>query len=611
MHDEDAWIRRSAARQPGPAPAPPLVEDVLHSAGQPMDPPSRRYMEARFGYDFSGVRIHADARAADSARTIGSLAYSAGNDIVFGAGQYQPGTPRTARLLAHELTHVAQQHGRGVVEAKLTVGAAGTPAEREADAISAQVLNEEQPAVREGTDASTIQRALVAGCPEVTTAQDTAAVAGIGVPAHNAIERYVRGQVGARFWREAIPQASSTPLRTEDPSERRRRSRTGIEIIRPQQLGGRAGTGTPDLGYKGNGIVELAEVKPALWPVVVEGEAQNLNYIEKGDAPENAGWRTRRGITGFTIMPETRVTWPSSLETERGDRIAVGWCLPGVAAYRLLSADEAETIICGVSDQKAIDKLLNIALDRGQGMVDEFIDTAVDKQITGAIQTLSIRQGLQMLSTYARGALVEYAEKQIGPGTGAVVVGLLPDEALVDSAATWLQQQVGTELESLLRQLVLKAKTELLSRVRKYIKDRLRTYLQESLAAVCATVLVGATVSLAALLKQLAKDLAKMFGEAVVEVAKEWAIALAKELVKTVVIALLVAVAVVAIIFFLPEILAFLAAAAEIIGTALAVGGAAALAFGDKLFPLIEDLIPAIIENAPAVESSPAFQFAR
>jgi hypothetical protein len=61
------------------------------------------------GYDFSQVRLHADARAADSARAVNALAYTVGSDIVFGAGQYAPGTAAGKRLLAHELTHAVQQ----------------------------------------------------------------------------------------------------------------------------------------------------------------------------------------------------------------------------------------------------------------------------------------------------------------------------------------------------------------------------------------------------------------------------------------------------------------------------------------------------------------------
>jgi hypothetical protein len=66
-------------------------------------------MELRFGFDFSQVRVHTDAQAAESARAVNALAYTVGSDIVFGAGQYAPGTAAGKRLLAHELTHVVQQ----------------------------------------------------------------------------------------------------------------------------------------------------------------------------------------------------------------------------------------------------------------------------------------------------------------------------------------------------------------------------------------------------------------------------------------------------------------------------------------------------------------------
>ena len=61
------------------------------------------------GFDFSQVRIHTDTRAAESARAVNAAAYTVGRDIVFGEGQYQPHTAHGQRLLAHELTHVAQQ----------------------------------------------------------------------------------------------------------------------------------------------------------------------------------------------------------------------------------------------------------------------------------------------------------------------------------------------------------------------------------------------------------------------------------------------------------------------------------------------------------------------
>jgi Domain of unknown function (DUF4157) len=94
---------------PQSAAAPPIVREVLHSAGQPLDHTTRTFFEPRLGHDLSGVRTHTDSRAADSAEAVDALAYTSGNDIVFSHGQYSPGTASGQRLLAHELAHVAQQ----------------------------------------------------------------------------------------------------------------------------------------------------------------------------------------------------------------------------------------------------------------------------------------------------------------------------------------------------------------------------------------------------------------------------------------------------------------------------------------------------------------------
>ena len=85
------------------------VQETLRAAGQPLPAPVRAEMEAQFQQNFSPVRVHNDPRAAESARGLRASAYTVGNDVVFGPGQYQPGTPRGRRLLAHELTHVVQQ----------------------------------------------------------------------------------------------------------------------------------------------------------------------------------------------------------------------------------------------------------------------------------------------------------------------------------------------------------------------------------------------------------------------------------------------------------------------------------------------------------------------
>jgi hypothetical protein len=148
---------------------PPIVQEVLNSPGQPLDASTRAFFESRFAHNFSRVpvsstshqlshssltigapkdvyeqeanriadsimlkeksetlsanekqggkfdlgqvRVHTDGRAAESAHAVNALAYTLGNNIVFGEGQFAPETHWGRRLIAHELTHVAQQSG--------------------------------------------------------------------------------------------------------------------------------------------------------------------------------------------------------------------------------------------------------------------------------------------------------------------------------------------------------------------------------------------------------------------------------------------------------------------------------------------------------------------
>jgi hypothetical protein len=96
---------------------PPIVRDVLGSSGQPLDPITRTFMEQRFGYDFSQVRVHAGTTAEQSARDVNAHAYTVGYNIVFGEAQFAPETHRGRRLIAHELAHVVQQSSTHMVRA--------------------------------------------------------------------------------------------------------------------------------------------------------------------------------------------------------------------------------------------------------------------------------------------------------------------------------------------------------------------------------------------------------------------------------------------------------------------------------------------------------------
>lgn len=144
-------LQRRATTQATPSTVPPIVHDVLRSPGQALDMATRGLMEPRFGHDFSRVRVHADARAAESARAVNALAYTVGNDVVFASSSYNPRTVAGRFLLAHELTHVAQQKdGNGIVPETLIVNDPGDVAEQEANTVAQRVVR--------GTTASSISR---------------------------------------------------------------------------------------------------------------------------------------------------------------------------------------------------------------------------------------------------------------------------------------------------------------------------------------------------------------------------------------------------------------------------------------------------------------------
>jgi peptidoglycan/xylan/chitin deacetylase (PgdA/CDA1 family) len=134
--------RLAAPPAPAPSIAPPIVHDVLRSPGRPLNAAVRARMEPGFGHSFADVRVHADGRAAESARAVGARAYAVGRDVVFGAGRYAPGSAEGERLIAHELAHVVQQRGAASasLQRSLEIGAVDDPAEREADAAARAVL---------------------------------------------------------------------------------------------------------------------------------------------------------------------------------------------------------------------------------------------------------------------------------------------------------------------------------------------------------------------------------------------------------------------------------------------------------------------------------------
>ena len=102
-----------ASQTEGAERAPAIVHDVLRAPGQPLDRRKRDLMEDRFGTDFSQVRVHSDARAAESARAVNALGYTVGAHVVLDPHRRHPDSYDGLKILAHELAHVIQQRRQG------------------------------------------------------------------------------------------------------------------------------------------------------------------------------------------------------------------------------------------------------------------------------------------------------------------------------------------------------------------------------------------------------------------------------------------------------------------------------------------------------------------
>ena len=84
------------------------AEVPVNSKGKPLDKQTRTIMNDAFGTDFSKVRVHTGPEATQACKAIGAKAFTQGSNVYFA------GSRPDTELLAHELTHVVQQNGRGV-----------------------------------------------------------------------------------------------------------------------------------------------------------------------------------------------------------------------------------------------------------------------------------------------------------------------------------------------------------------------------------------------------------------------------------------------------------------------------------------------------------------
>jgi hypothetical protein len=137
----NAAVSRAVQRAgEGPGQAPEGFSGRMASAeaGTAIPDQARQTLEASFGTSLAGVRLHVGGTSASLAEEVGARAFTVGQDVYFGRGEYDPGSSGGYELLAHEVTHTLQQGG-GVAKASTTVSDPGDASEREAESVARQV----------------------------------------------------------------------------------------------------------------------------------------------------------------------------------------------------------------------------------------------------------------------------------------------------------------------------------------------------------------------------------------------------------------------------------------------------------------------------------------
>lgn len=267
--------------------APPIVQEVLSSPGQPLGAKERSFMEPRFGQDFSGVRVHTGAKAAQSADAVHARAYTAGKSIVFSDKESTSNLP----VLAHELAHVVQQSG-------------GSPAVQRLTYCKDFLDQKERPGVREHN-----------------------------VRDHLANNAALFGKVVKEL---PIPEGSAAAKRTE---------RKDSQI--PPYIAGESGF--VDVALLMGSRLEILEVKKATWESdgAEFAEGQLEKYLRKGRENRDIltqNWRKKREkiegkspndvITSVNPMPMERLPLLPNPRLIGGVPVLLRWCDNGLIVFK-------------------------------------------------------------------------------------------------------------------------------------------------------------------------------------------------------------------------------------------------------------------------------------
>lgn len=450
------------------AAAPSFVTEVFRPPGRPLDTTTRRLMEGRFGHDFSRIRVYTGAKAAASSRAISARAYTVGQDIAFGAREYQPQTNAGQTLLAHELTHTIQQSrvGSASVQRSTTRGAGGCGPPRQID-------------------------------------EDNSGARNAGADAHTQIQSFLL--------RKGVLPELEIPRATKRHIEQ-----TGCQ---PESRN----NGFADL-WKPGGVVRIGEIKPigsAERLAVPEAEhyirraTQSVDRITgSGSGPNRCGHQSRgadddafASIIGMLgpistrtrfsklsgVLPTQTVIGPFDGDPAR--TLKAKLTSPGAVGY-WCTGGTSETLPCDASSEEItayIDRILSAA----EHEVDEFVERRFVQPIDEALDDMDIRRLLTMGNNYFGSQIRSLLAERFGVPT--FVIPEL-DQSTIDRISQVLETQMNSTVRSMIRVIIRRLKNRILGELRQQLRNGLRNMLRQAITAVC----VGApVVTLAHVLEKL------------------------------------------------------------------------------------------------------------
>jgi hypothetical protein len=97
---------------------------------------ARQELETGLGVPLGDVRVHTGPTAAEMAAQVNAHAFTVGQDIYFGRGEYDPVSTEGYRLLAHEVTHTVQQSNARQMSSRMAVSTPQDQSESDAREVA-------------------------------------------------------------------------------------------------------------------------------------------------------------------------------------------------------------------------------------------------------------------------------------------------------------------------------------------------------------------------------------------------------------------------------------------------------------------------------------------